>query len=283
MFIDFISLTGKMKTFIIIAVAFFASSLADAVPAHSPFAQWNNIHFSPDFDLNPGLQHSNMGIPKIGRIIEGHNLVWGESVGWVNLKTAHADCKIGSNILVGWIWLENCGWVCVGDGSPLDGKRYSNSGPHDFGVNNDGHGKLSGFAWSEVTGWINFRTSHSRVYLCENGQFYGYAWGENTGCIHFGPCRTVQYLAKADPGPWREIRSEAGGRLASGPDNSDMSSDCVPIAGLKNNNERHYTDAWIVFQLRLGRDDSCAHIRCSDTPVQIIDLAKLSPIRAPPC
>ena len=269
-------------TLIIFAVALLASSFADSVPANSPFPQRYNFPSSPDLERNSGLQQPSMSSAKIGRIIEGNNLIWGESIGWVNLKTAHAELKIGSNILAGWVWLENCGWVCVGDGSPLDGKRYSNSGTHDFGVNNDCHGKLSGFAWSEVTGWINFRTSHSRVYLDESGQFYGYAWGENVGWMHFGPGRTVQYLAKAHPGPWKEIKTEAAERLAGGPDDSEICSGSFPVAGLRNNHERYGEDTWTVCLLRLGRDDFCAHIRCSDTPVYISSLAKLSPIRAPP-
>jgi len=173
MCIDFISPTGKMKTFIIIAVAFFASSLADAVPAHSPFPQCGNYPFFPELNRNSGLRQSINAIPKIGRIIEGYNLIWGESIGWVNLRTTRADLTIGSNILSGWIWLENCGWICLGEGHPLDGERYSNRSGFDWGVNSDSKGKLTGFAWSEVTGWISFRTGHSQVYLDESRQFYG--------------------------------------------------------------------------------------------------------------
>jgi len=279
--IDF-SPIGKMKTFIIIAVAFFASSLADAVPVHSPFPQCGNYPFSPELNRNSGLRQSSNAIPQIGRIIEGHNLIWGESVGWVNLRTTRADLTIGSNILAGWIWLENCGCICLGEGHPLDGERYSNRSGFDWGANNDGKGKLSGFAWSEVTGWISFRTTHSQVYLDETGQFYGYAWGENVGWMHFGPGRTVQYLAKANPGPWKEIGDESRSRLARGPDDSEMSSGAVSVTGLNNIQERYSKNAQIVCSLSLGRDDFCARIRCCDTPVPIASLAKLSPIRAPP-
>ena len=100
--------------------------------------------------------------------------------------------------------------------------------------------------------------------------------------MHFGPGRTVQYLAKADPGPWKEIGREEEDRLAGGPEDSEISSGSVPVAGLRNNNERYNKYAKNVCLLRLGRDDFCAHIRCCDTPVYISSLAKLSPIRAPP-
>jgi len=162
---------GEMMTVIILVVVLFTASFADAVPAHSLFPQCNDFPFSSDLGKNAELQQPSMSPAKIGRIIEGHSLIWGESIGWINLGATHADVKIGSNILAGWVWLENCGWVCLGNGHPLEGRRYSNRGSCDWGVNNDSQGKLSGFAWSEVTGWISFRTGHSRVYLDENGQF----------------------------------------------------------------------------------------------------------------
>ncbi|MCX6354916.1 MAG: hypothetical protein NTZ78_08440 [Candidatus Aureabacteria bacterium] len=269
-------------TIIILVVVLFTVSFADAVPHQSAFPHSHHFSFSPDLERNACFQQSGMTSAKIGGIIEGHNLIWGESIGWINLRTTHADLKIGSNILSGWIWFENCGWVCLGEGRPLDKSRYSNRRIYDWGVNNDGQGKLSGYAWSEVTGWINFRTSHSRVYLDESGQFYGYVWGENVGWMHFGPGRTVQYLAKADAGPWRDIGRESEGRLAGGPDDSAMSSCSVPVTGLRNHQERYDDNAANVRSLRLGKDDFCARIRCYDMPVKISDLAKLYSIRAPP-
>ncbi|MCX6354785.1 MAG: hypothetical protein NTZ78_07775 [Candidatus Aureabacteria bacterium] len=202
---------------IIFALALFAASIANALPANSPFPQRYNFPFSSDLGKNDELQQPSIAIPKIGKIIEGNNLIWGDSIGWVNLRTTHADLKIGSNILAGWIWLENCGWVCLGDGYPLKVGHYSNRGSCDWGVNNDGQGKLSGFAWSEVTGWV-----------------------------------------------------------------PEICGSSVPVTGLNNSYQRSTTEAWPVCLLRIGRDDSCAHIRCCDTPVHIASLAKLSPIRAPP-
>jgi len=263
----------------ICAVILLAPMFSDAAPILAPFSRYGNSPYSSDVD---GLQQANLALPKIGRIVENHNLIWGENAGWVNLRAAHTDLKIGSNLLAGWIWFENCGWVCLGEGHPPDGKGYYNRSDRDWGVNNDGHGNLSGYAWSEVTGWINFRTGHSRVYLDETGQFYGYAWGENVGWMHFGPGRRVQYLAKADPGPWREIGPEPGGRLAGSQNNSEMSSGSVSVTGLTKNHERYDEYAFTVCLLRFGKDDSCARIRCSDTPVYISSLAELSPIRAPP-
>jgi len=264
------------------AVILLAPLIAYAVPVHSPFPQCDNVPFFPDIERGISITQPSTALPEIGRITKGCNLIWGESIGWVNLRTTRADLKIGSNILSSWIWLENCGWVCLGEGRSLKDERYSNRGTYDWGVNNDGQGRLSGFAWSEITGWISFRTDHSRVYLNESGQFYGYAWGENVGWMHFGPGRTVQYLAKAEPGPWKKIGQESEGKFACSPDDSVMSSGSVPVTGLKINHERYNEDADSVCVLRSGRDNSCAHIRCCDTPVYISSLVKLSPIRAPP-
>ncbi|MCX6354200.1 MAG: hypothetical protein NTZ78_04765, partial [Candidatus Aureabacteria bacterium] len=111
---------------------------------------------------------------------------------------------------------------------------------------------------------------------------YGYAWGENVGWMHFGPGRTVQYLAKAEPGPWREIGQEARGRLAGSPDDSEICGDSFPVTGVKTDYEKYNKYARTVCLLRRGRDDFYEHIRRCDEPVYIRSLSALSPIRAPP-
>ena len=282
MYLDITTPAEKMKTCIILAVTLFASSFTNAIHDHSPLSPRHDFPLSPHLELNDVIPNPGRSPAKIGRIIEGHSLLWGESIGWINLKTAHTDLQIGSNILAGWVWLENCGWVCLGEGHPLKGNRYSNKSAYDWGVNNAGQGNLSGYAWSEVTGWISFRTGHSRVYLDEKGQFCGYAWGENVGWMHFGPGRTVQYLAKADRGPWKEIGPESEGRLAGGPDDSEMTGGSVPVSGLSNSHERYNEDADSVCELRVAGDDFSTHIRYCDTPVYISSLASLFLIRAPP-
>ena len=65
----------------------------------------------------------------------------------------------------------------------------------DFGVINDGHGNLSGYAWGQGIGWISFssKTQDKRVGPSEEygvtidpatGKFSGRAWG-NDGWIEF--------------------------------------------------------------------------------------------------
>jgi uridine phosphorylase len=63
---------------------------------------------------------------------------------------------------------------------------YGNTSAADYGVNNDGTGNLSGFAWSTNAGWINFNPTHGGVTVDPaSGSFDGYAWAENVGWIHF--------------------------------------------------------------------------------------------------
>lgn len=46
---------------------------------------------------------------------------------------------------------------------------------------------VSGYAWSENIGWINFNGSNYGVNINTNGTFNGYAWSENIGWIDFAP------------------------------------------------------------------------------------------------
>jgi hypothetical protein len=84
------------------------------------------------------------------------------------------------------MWGENIGWIslsCANSGS---------CAASSYGVANDGFGVLSGFAWSENAGWINFDPN-----ACDpdptcgvavdpvTGYFHGRAWGENIGWVTF--------------------------------------------------------------------------------------------------
>jgi hypothetical protein len=63
---------------------------------------------------------------------------------------------------------------------------YGNTSATNYGVNNDGSGGLSGFAWSANAGWINFNPTHGGVTVDPvTGGFEGYAWAENIGWIQF--------------------------------------------------------------------------------------------------
>jgi len=89
------------------------------------------------------------------------------------------------------------GWICVGDGTPDTPPHYSNGSATDYGVNHDGNGNLSGYAWGENIGWVVFDTSGSggsQVTISPAGAFAGYAWSENIGWINMTSGYGVQLL-----------------------------------------------------------------------------------------
>ncbi len=66
---------------------------------------------------------------------------------------------------------------------------------------------LSGYAWSENAGWINFAPTGGGVSLNGSGDLYGYAWGENVGwisfnCVDASSCATADYKVSISPYPY---------------------------------------------------------------------------------
>jgi hypothetical protein len=71
----------------------------------------------------------------------------------------------------------------------------------DYGVTNDGNGNLSGYAWGENVGWINFDPTGGGVTIDADGTFDGWAWGENIGWIHFKN-QSIPYSVKTAWAPY---------------------------------------------------------------------------------
>lgn len=266
-----------------ISILVFTPSFVNGMPMTGHYPYSGVPTYSADLEISPSISKSNVGVPKLGGVLEGNSMVWGENVGWINLRATHAELKVGSNIIAGWIWLESCGWVCLGEGHPMDKERYSNRSACDWGVNVDGKGMLSGFAWSEATGWLNFRSSHSRVYVDKGGQLYGYAWGENVGWMHFGPGENGRYLAKVDAGPWGEIGTEADGKLAkSERDHGTVRGGYIPAVGINNGSGKYKLDAITACVIRLGRDDLKDYNRSHEGQHCLDGMLQACYIRGPP-
>ncbi|HAO20197.1 MAG TPA: hypothetical protein DCQ37_06725, partial [Desulfobacteraceae bacterium] len=118
---------------------------------------------------------------------------WSENTGWLNFNS-WIGASVFSDHLEGYAWNETIGWIRLGTFTGGTAHTYSNNLDDwtsydtylkDYGVNNDGYGNLSGYAWSENTGWINFRPVGGGVFIDPSGNFSGYAWGETIGWIHF--------------------------------------------------------------------------------------------------
>ncbi|MEJ2745969.1 MAG: hypothetical protein P8123_09850, partial [bacterium] len=109
-----------------------------------------------------------------------HKYAWGENDGWWNMRPTHAGATVANLGVYGYTWHENLGWIKLAvDGNP----PYENTDSTNWGVNNDAHGNLTGYAWSEKGGWVNFNPTHSQVLIDASGNFSGYAWSESLGWI----------------------------------------------------------------------------------------------------
>lgn len=61
---------------------------------------------------------------------------------------------------------------------------------------------LSGCAWSENAGWINFAPTHGGVTISTStNKFDGYAWGERIGWIHFQNASPEYYVMQEASAP----------------------------------------------------------------------------------
>jgi len=73
-----------------------------------------------------------------------------------------------------YAWSDNGGWVNFGTGV----------GAGDIHIT-EAMG-ITGYAWVANYGWINMAPAGSGVQVATDGQLSGQAWGENTGYINFG-------------------------------------------------------------------------------------------------
>jgi hypothetical protein len=122
------------------------------------------------------------------------HFAWAQNAGWVNgepLGPGKDGVQLSVFTLSGIAWGQNIGWVNFGDGTPVNGLRYSNTDADDCGVNLDCDGNLSGFAWAQNAGFISFQwasagdANRPRVDLGTR-EFHGYAWSQNLGWINLG-------------------------------------------------------------------------------------------------
>jgi len=147
-----------------------------------------------------------------------HKFSWSENAGWMNWLDADGTKQgvfvhslppppstagptqpgeqrpaVACNYyhLSGNIWMENAGWLNVGNG---DGP-YGNNDDTDFGVNLEFVAlpeilDLDGFAWGENIGWVNFGWAAATAnpdrarFDCNASRFRGYGWGENIGWVN---------------------------------------------------------------------------------------------------
>ncbi len=158
--------------------------------------------------------------------IEFTGYSWGDRVGYINFNSKNCDS-------------DNNGLTDKGNFNFCsNGNEVSN-----FKVGNTAEGQLSGFAWGENTGWINFNSKVNcdkdnnnfsdlacggdntttlngdfKVKINSNGEFEGYAWSQNFGYIEFD-CRVNGACIKTDwrPKSVRDSGNNSGGGSSTTP------------------------------------------------------------------
>jgi len=132
---------------------------------------------------------------------------WSSGAGWMNWRTSSTNgVVVGQYSCSGWIYSSSCGWIHAGDGTPTNGVQYSNVDATDYGINHDGEGHLTGFAWCESSGWVSFEWTNKeaadspRIDL-KTGSMRGYAWGGSLGWISLSNISAHVKTDTLDVGP----------------------------------------------------------------------------------
>lgn len=92
---------------------------------------------------------------------------WSAKIGWINFASTNGNAHVTDTALTGHVWSNLYGWIKLN--------------PTTSGVTNNAEGVLSGSAWGENIGWIDF----SGVTINASGIFSGAASGDNTGVVNF--------------------------------------------------------------------------------------------------
>lgn len=130
--------------------------------------------------------------------IQSESYAWSESVGWIKFDTGAGDITVSDSTITGHAYNDNIGWITL------------------EGVSNDGEGNLSGYAWSESVGYIDF----SDVKI-SNNQFQGYAYNDNIGfislnCSNTDTCGDVGYKVSTTWAPKVEEIRQTSSRRSGG-------------------------------------------------------------------
>lgn len=117
---------------------------------------------------------------------------WGANIGWIDWRAdlTHGADFVAPPVASGYIYSANIGWIYLGSGRPVGGRKYSNTTADDCGVNIDyltdkNYCLLSGYAWSANAGWINFNVAAPNQPRINKltGELSGYAYGANLGWL----------------------------------------------------------------------------------------------------
>ncbi|MEK7654497.1 MAG: hypothetical protein AAB345_04465 [Patescibacteria group bacterium] len=154
---------------------------------------------------------------------------WNDVVGWIDFGAG--EVEVTDTQLKGYANILQAGFLALDCATTPIGAKCAADGGADWGVKNDGTGKLSGWGWNDNLGWISFRCDEAKtnpnlvdcgtgpgevdyhVDIGSNGDFSGWAWNDVVGwisfnCVNVGPgtCNdppttAAKYKVNTD---WRE-------------------------------------------------------------------------------
>ncbi len=120
-----------------------------------------------------------------GTIDSNHRYALTEKGEWLDFNYSESNIIVSDSDLKGRVFGNDSGWIY------LNCLTAGNCNVSQYKVSNNGEGKLSGYAYGEKTGWINFNPEGGGIVIDSNGYFRGYAYGEKTGWISFN-CSDVE-------------------------------------------------------------------------------------------
>lgn len=131
-----------------------------------------------------------------------HPYAYGANIGWVNARGDVTNgAVIGPSYCTGFLWSANCGWIGLGKG-PINGWHYSNTSANDWGVNHDGQGNLTGYAYGANIGWVVLEQTYGRPRLnLLTGNLDGYLYGANIGWISLSNAQAFVRTTRLEAGP----------------------------------------------------------------------------------
>src|SRR5215469_8653172 len=139
-----------------------------------------------------------------GTTIDSANrYAYGANIGWINaVADTNNGAIIGDYTCSGYLYSANAGWINLGSGNPTNGIYYQNLSATDFGVNNDGLGNLTGYAWGANIGWITFEQTFGKPKVSLlTGKMSGFVWSANCGWISLSNAVAYVQTDTLYPGP----------------------------------------------------------------------------------
>jgi hypothetical protein len=138
-----------------------------------------------------------------------NRFAYGANIGWMDWRGDIANgAVVGAFVCSGNIYAANVGWISLGDGTPANGVRYANNTAADTGVNHDGAGNLTGYAYGANIGWLTFtnRAADGTVYdgpkvSLLTGRLSGFVWSANCGWISLSNAQAFVQTDTMDCGP----------------------------------------------------------------------------------